>query len=625
LLNYRREKKLSKKWNKGHVYAPLSLQGEVRKYLGMKVHQSGEQIAVIRLPASGYLLQQLAIVTSEGEPLALVDKGYFHPTVAWHPAEMKIVYSKRQYGKYGNYHYELFLGGEGSERNVQLTNNKHAISPAFSPDGRRLAYISQKEGKSTIWIRNMSSGDSEKVYTFKNDQVAMHLSWHPSASQLLVSYQKNSAYKAAILHLRTSVLNPLDLDSAVRLHAQWKPDGEHIYFNGVKGGVSNIGIAEIKDGNILNKQVITAEFEGASLWDVSADSTGSIKLWAQSLQTHGRTSVSVYPVGHEEPDDSTLTFDPALLKSNRKDITGSSSQSDYSQILPHDYKQLANISLERIIALPYYVNTDDFGVAAYLDFSEPLQKHQFNFSGIISFPSLFDNSFFYTSYVNNTFKSRIRLSYSHLSASSDLLGLLNRSIQIETRDAVALSALWKLGWLSSGYSNWYAGVMVRHMAFDYFNKETMQQKYDDIIYDNTITGQTDLRLALSWRRLKPYRHTIIHPLDAHGVRLSATGSDDILGSKVEYLLLNLEGYTMVPTVGKHRIFLYANGVIDIGETAGRDYLNFADNADLKLPEPNFMGSIDPGIDRFIRGYTHTILGEEFLFGSIEYRILWKLD
>ena len=292
-------------------------------------------------------------------------------------------------------------------------------------------------------------------------------------------------------------------------------------------------------------------------------------------------------------------------------------QADTSMTPATAYHAFSNIQWEQPFAVPYYISSGDFGLAAYLSLSEPMHTHQFRYYGSISFADPIGKSFFYSKYTNNSFRPRLELTFNRFPSAS---GFFGKSRKVKMANIIALESLWKLTGLSQGSSQWYAGLTLRHMGFNYFPEASLRLHHPDLFYNNTKTRQTDLKALLTWRSFTAGRNALIHPLDGEGVRFSVTGSDKILGSKARYLRFNLDGYTIWPGFSDHRIFLYANAVTDVGEPAGRDFLSFSNNGHYQLPGPDFTGSVNPGYDQFVRGYTTNLVGARFVFGSLEYRI-----
>ncbi len=295
-------------------------------------------------------------------------------------------------------------------------------------------------------------------------------------------------------------------------------------------------------------------------------------------------------------------------------------ESEFVSLKSEPYHSFFNIEVDRPIVLPYFLNTDDFGFGGLLSWQSPLRLHKFIFAGILSIPSIGDKSFFYTSYINNSFGPRVKLSFKHYTSASGWLDLSVRRSNI-----AALSSLWRIDAFTRRYSNWYTGFMLRRIQVDYFSPLTLTNSVSNIAFDNKFTTQTDLRLVLAWRELAPSAHNAIHPLNGHGFRFSVTGSGPLLNSRTQYARFYAEAFTLIPVIGEHRLYLYGAGALDIDEPIGADYLYFSASGDYELPEPKLLGSIGRAVEGYIRGYDAPVAGERFALGTIEYRIPLTLN
>ena len=57
---------------------------------------------------------------------------------------------------------------DGSDHRALTTGNYSDASPRWSPDGTRIAYVSDRDGKSQIYVRWMDSGQTAKLTNLEN-------------------------------------------------------------------------------------------------------------------------------------------------------------------------------------------------------------------------------------------------------------------------------------------------------------------------------------------------------------------------------------------------------------------------------------------------------------------------
>ena len=81
-----------------------------------------------------------------------------------------------------NYTNLWLLSVDGSEHRPLTTGNFGDAEPRWSPDGSRLAFISDREGGTQIWVRFMDSGQMTRVTNLQHSPAG--LSWSPDGSQL---------------------------------------------------------------------------------------------------------------------------------------------------------------------------------------------------------------------------------------------------------------------------------------------------------------------------------------------------------------------------------------------------------------------------------------------------------
>ena len=71
---------------------------------------------------------------------------------------------------------------DGSEHRPLTTGSYHDDSPRWSPDGTRIAYVSDRDGKPELYIRWMDSGETAKLTDLEN--APSGISWSPDGRQL---------------------------------------------------------------------------------------------------------------------------------------------------------------------------------------------------------------------------------------------------------------------------------------------------------------------------------------------------------------------------------------------------------------------------------------------------------
>lgn len=594
---------------------------EALSFLGAVMQQEGGSIATVSFSSEGSTLQQLRVTRSDGST-ETIQKGYFHPAMDWHPTEPLLAYAQNIYGD-GHFYSRLYLANTRTAKSRPLTDLKNVQLPAFSPNGGQLALVQQMTSGDIIWLQNREGHMRRKLYTFSSPRSVTFVDYHPGGGRLLVSYRdENGIFRTGILHIEKQSFHPLSLKSNIPPNARWGARGDEIFYNAISDSVPNIFRIGIADTGIAGKaEPVTANFYGMQMADVVHSSAPSSILLAIGGGTFSPGKVLRYTVSPSGNRKASPSVDAGTGSSTQQKETTAAQDTAASPLkeLPDfsEYNAFENMRWEPPTLVPYYLNPHDFGLGGMIELVEPMRTHELDFDGFISLPDPWNKSFFYAEYTNNALPPRLKLQWNHLASGSVFFGT---SRQTERTDVLALTSLWKLGNDSRNYRSWYAGFWIRHLNFDYYPATSFRRHHPDLFFSNAKARQTDVKLMLSWRSLEPSRHTFIHPSDGEGVRFSITAADRLLGSQVRYARFSLDGYTVLPGFNEQRIFLYGHAALDRGEPTGRDYLSFSDDGDYQMPEENFMGSVNPGIDRFVRGYQTVLPGDRFLFGTLEYRI-----
>lgn len=136
-----------------------------------------------------------------------------------------------------------------SASNAFAVPNEGEYGPAWSPDGRFLAYHKNSEG--IFWdlmIKDLSSGETMQVSD--NPGYDTGASWAPDSSKLVFSSSRNGNRDIFIYDLETGQTNPLIEHEAMDNQAVWSPDGKAIAFLSRRHGSSQLYLYEFKNKSI---------------------------------------------------------------------------------------------------------------------------------------------------------------------------------------------------------------------------------------------------------------------------------------------------------------------------------------------------------------------------------------
>jgi Tol biopolymer transport system component len=157
--------------------------------------------------------------------------------------------------------------------------------PAISPDGRRIAFASNRTGANEIWIAN-ADGSEQKQVTFQNGPVVTSPQWSPDGKRLAFSAQVGGNRDIYIINADGSKSTRLTWEPSNEEEPSWSRDGSWIYFRSDRTGVGQIWKVPPEGGSAI---LVTAG--AASQGFESSD--GQLLYFVRGMDVPGLWSVPV--------------------------------------------------------------------------------------------------------------------------------------------------------------------------------------------------------------------------------------------------------------------------------------------------------------------------------------------
>jgi TolB protein len=156
--------------------------------------------------------------------------------------------------------YRLAIAdADGYGEQVILTSKQPLMSPAWSPDGARLAYVSFEKGRSLIYLQQVGNGQRELLAEFPGLNSAPVFS--PDGRTLALTLSRDGNPEIYLLALGSRTLTRLTHSNGIDTEALFAPDGKGLFFTSDRGGKPQIYRQALADGRPVGRpQRIT--FEG---------------------------------------------------------------------------------------------------------------------------------------------------------------------------------------------------------------------------------------------------------------------------------------------------------------------------------------------------------------------------
>ena len=127
---------------------------------------------------------------------------------------------------------------DGYGAQTVLASNEPIISPAWSPDGTRLAYVSFERKKPIVYIQSLLTGNRTVAANFKGSNSAP--AWSPDGKRLAVVLSKDGNSQIYLINADGSGVTRLSNTGTIDTEPSFSPDGQWVIFTSDRGGSPQI-------------------------------------------------------------------------------------------------------------------------------------------------------------------------------------------------------------------------------------------------------------------------------------------------------------------------------------------------------------------------------------------------
>tara|TARA_B110000305_G_scaffold175045_1_gene193607 strand:+ start:6304 stop:7578 length:1275 start_codon:yes stop_codon:yes gene_type:complete len=154
--------------------------------------------------------------------------------------------------------YILYVAdADGSNEAVLLKSNEPIISPAWSPDSKKIAYVSFETGMAKVFIQDIGTGKRELVLI--NDNQVSSPAWSPDGKLLSLTLYQDGNAEIYILNLANKNLTRLTKHYSIDTESSWSTKGTKILFTSGRSGSPQLYEIDLTK---LNAKPSRLTFEG---------------------------------------------------------------------------------------------------------------------------------------------------------------------------------------------------------------------------------------------------------------------------------------------------------------------------------------------------------------------------
>lgn len=172
-----------------------------------------------------------------------------------------------------------------------LVKSKEPImSPSWSPDGKKLAFVSFETKESQIYIIDVATGQRELLTTFPGINGAP--AWSPDGRKLALVLSKDGSPNIYLMDIDSKRLTKITDSYSIDTEPAWSPDGRSLYFTSNRGGKPQIYKADLNsrkvsritfEGNYNARPSVSAD--GKRMVMIHRGNDGVYRIASQNLAT----------------------------------------------------------------------------------------------------------------------------------------------------------------------------------------------------------------------------------------------------------------------------------------------------------------------------------------------------
>jgi TolB protein len=218
--------------------------------------------------------------------------------------------------------YRLIVAdADGENPHVVMQSNEPLMSPAWSPDGQNLAYVSFEERLPSVYVQFLKTGERRRVSAHAGVNQAP--AWSPDGKKLALTLStRDGNLDVYVLDLATQALTRITDDPGIDTEPQWSKDGQNLYFTSDRAGGPQIYRIGIRSGDKPRRLTFQGSYNARprlspdeSQMAFVTQEDGAYRIATMDLR--GRGDVQVLTKGHFDVSPSYAPNGAEIIYASR--------------------------------------------------------------------------------------------------------------------------------------------------------------------------------------------------------------------------------------------------------------------------------------------------------------------
>ena len=161
---------------------------------------------------------------------------------------VEVLRNRTQGGEVNDTFRLMRADADGARATMLLESDQPILSPVWSPDGRRVAYVSFETTRPAIFVQNLATGEREQLTDFKGLNGAP--AWSPDGKKLALTLSKDGNPEIYTLDIDSGNFTRMTQHFAIDTEPSWTADGKGIIFTSNRGGKPQIYQVSLANGRV---------------------------------------------------------------------------------------------------------------------------------------------------------------------------------------------------------------------------------------------------------------------------------------------------------------------------------------------------------------------------------------